>query len=101
MLQHRGDLFVGQRVRAVLFLDHLLHLALEQQQRRIAPQGPLHGFGEEIPELINSDRICSSVSGCALFSSSIIFFTLRLSSSSGVLPPKGPCTASEKKYRSS
>src|ERR1035437_1559958 len=55
MLQHRGDLFVGQRVRAVLFLDHLLHLALEQQQRRIAPQGPLHGNA-------TVDRISQAVS---------------------------------------
>ena len=45
--------------------------------------------------------ICSSVSGCAVSSSSIIFFTRRFSESSDISPPCGPFTDSEKKLRSS
>src|ERR1022692_3586823 len=45
--------------------------------------------------------ICSSVRGLPRSSSSIIFFTMRFSSSNGVELPEGPCTASEKKYRNS
>ena len=50
-----------------------------------------------MPRFCKRAVICSSVSGLVRSSSPIIFFTMRLSSSSGVPPPNGPCTASEKK----
>src|SRR5579883_83527 len=55
-LEQHGDLFVGERFRAVLILDHLLHLALQQQQRSTAAGGTLHGFREEIAQLENTLR---------------------------------------------
>ena len=54
-----------------------------------------------IPSACSLSVICSSVNGWRESSSSIIFFTFRLRISSGVALPDGPCTASEKKYRSS
>src|ERR1051326_3180051 len=55
-LQQQGDLFIGERLAAILFLDHLFHLALEQQQRCRSARGSLHCFREEIAQLEHALR---------------------------------------------
>src|SRR5689334_13667484 len=53
-LQQGGDLLVGERLCAVLVLDHLLYLAFQQEQRGGPAGGSLHGLGEEITEFENA-----------------------------------------------
>src|SRR4051812_24850517 len=47
-LETCGDLFVSERMSRVFFVDHLLDLALQQQQGGLAARGSLYRFGEEV-----------------------------------------------------
>src|SRR5579883_1611884 len=49
-LKDAGDLLVGQRPGGIFFFDQLLDAPLEDQQRGVAALGPLHAFGEEVPQ---------------------------------------------------
>ena len=62
-LQPLRDLFIGQWMRAVFFLNHLLPPALQQQQRGGAAAGALHGFGEEVAQLKHTLRGVSILAG--------------------------------------
>src|SRR5580704_9518231 len=50
------QLIVRQRLPFVLFLNQLLHLALQQHQRQISALRPVHSLGEEEAQLKDSLR---------------------------------------------
>src|SRR5258708_24300182 len=53
-LKQRRDMVVGQRLRTVFLVDHLLYLSFQNEQRHCASRRPLDRFGEEISQLENS-----------------------------------------------
>src|ERR1035437_8423718 len=56
ILQHGGDLLVGEGLGAILLFDHFLHFAFQQQKRRATAQRSLHRFREEIAEFEDALR---------------------------------------------
>src|SRR5271157_167627 len=54
IIQHRSQLFVGERMLRVLLGDELAYFALEHQQRRINSLGPVRTLGKEGAQLEDS-----------------------------------------------
>src|SRR5260370_40820441 len=54
--QSSGDLFIGQGMLGILFLDHFLDSALQNQKGRRATGNALDGFREEVSQLKNTLR---------------------------------------------
>src|SRR5579862_1651833 len=55
-LQRVCDLIVGERLAGIFVFDELLHLALEEHERRSGAFGTVDTFGEEESELVDALR---------------------------------------------
>src|ERR1019366_8253433 len=56
VLEHSGDLLVGEGLGAILLFDHFLHFAFQQEERCTPAQRPLNRFREEIAEFEDALR---------------------------------------------
>src|SRR5204863_1720910 len=51
LLQHLGNLFVGQGISRIFLLDKLLHFAFDDEQRCSVTHWAVNRFREEVPQL--------------------------------------------------